>query len=162
MSSYSKLISPGLRVGYVIVPSGLGGRLAKMAEDTYINASYLSQAVVYQYLKRGWLEPNIAHLKDLYRPRLDAMLAALDAHLAGAATWQRPEGGFFVGVTLQKEVSADGLLACARGAGLELTDGRGFFADGDGENFVRLPFCALTPAEIEECVARLAGILNSL
>ncbi len=162
MSSYSKLISPGLRVGYMILPDALAPRLTKMAEDTYINSSYLNQAIVYEFIRRGWLEPNIARLCEMYRPRLDAMLAALATHMDGLATWQRPDGGFFASVSLQAHVSADALLACARQANLELTDGRGFFASGGGDAFVRLPFCALTPAEIEDGVARLADVVGQL
>ena len=162
MSSYSKLISPGLRVGYVVTPESLVGKLAKMAEDTYINASYLNQAMVAEFVQRGWLEPQIARLKALYEPRLDAMLGALDAHAADLATWRRPEGGFFVGMTLHADVLAEDLLASAREANLLLTDGRGFFVDGCGDRFVRLPFCALTPDEIEAGIARLAGVVRAL
>ncbi len=162
MSSYSKLISPGLRVGYVVSPPALSAELAKMAEDTYINPSYFNQAIVYEFIQRQWLEPHIAQLKALYHPRLDAMLSALEHHLSGLATWTRPEGGFFVGVTLKAPVTADDLLSEARAANLVLTDGRGFFANGDGDRFVRLPFCALTLSEIEEGVARLGAVVRGL
>jgi 2-aminoadipate transaminase len=162
MSSYSKLISPGLRVGYAIVPEQLMDRVAKMAEDTYINASYLNQAMVAEFIQRGWLEPQIAKLKALYEPRLDATLKALDVHMADLAHWRKPEGGFFVGMMLHANVHAEELLSRAREVNLQLTDGRGFFADGDGNNFVRLPFCALTPDEIEMGIARLAEVVRDL
>ena len=162
MSSYSKLISPGLRVGYVVIPEPHVGQLVQMAEATYINASYLNQAIVYQFIQKGWLEPNIASLKALYAPRLDAMLAALDEQMADLASLVRPDCGFFIGMTLDKPIAAEALLAAARNAGLELTDGRGFFANGGGDAFVRLPFCALTPAEIHEGVRRLAGVIREL
>jgi 2-aminoadipate transaminase len=162
MSSYSKLISPGLRVGYVVTPEPLADRLAKMAEDTYINASFLNQAIVLEFVRQEWLEPQIARLKALYEPRLDAMLGALDAHMADLATWRRPDGGFFIGVTLNADVRVEDLLKGAREADLVLTDGRGFFANGGGDNFVRLPFCALTPDEIQMGIARLAEVVRSL
>jgi len=162
MSSYSKLISPGLRVGYAVPPAPLVDGLAKMAEDTYINASYLNQAIVAEFIQRGWLEPHIARLKALYEPRLDATLRALDASLADLATWSRPDGGFFVGVTLHADVHAEDLLNRAREVNLCLTDGRGFFANGGGDNFVRLPFCALTPDEIQTGITRLAEVARVL
>jgi 2-aminoadipate transaminase len=162
MSSYSKLISPGLRVGYVIAPEALVDRLACAAEDTYINPSHLNQAMVYEFIRRGWLEPHIAELKALYEPRLDAMLAALDRHMAGLATWRRPDGGFFIGMELTANVQADRLLQEAAEAGLVLTDGRGFFANGGGDRFVRLPFCALKPDEIVTGIERLAGVVRAL
>jgi DNA-binding transcriptional MocR family regulator len=163
MSSYSKLISPGLRVGYVIVPDPLVEDLAKMAEHTYINASYLNQAIVAEFIERGWLEPQIEALKELYEPRLYATLNALDEHMSDLAAWRGPDGGFFVGVTLNGRVDTDQLLHQAHRANLALTDGRTFFANStNGESFVRLPFCALTPGEVRDGVGRLATAVRSL
>ncbi len=162
MSSYSKQISPGLRVGYVIAPFQVAKPLTQFIEDTYINPSYFNQAVVYQFIKNGWLEPNLAALRDLYAPRLDTMLAALDEHLTGLADWHRPEGGFFIGVTLHKPVKAADLISAGATAGLQLTDGRGFFNEGGGDTFVRLPFCALTPDEIRTGIARLGEVVRTL
>jgi DNA-binding transcriptional MocR family regulator len=162
MSSFSKLISPGLRVGYAVGPETAMSRLTKMAEDTYINPSYLNQAMVFDFARRGWLTAQIEMLKELYAPRLEAMLAALDTHMAGHAQWRRPQGGFFVGMMLDGDVNADALLRRAREEDLILTDGRGFFANGGGDRFVRLPFCALTPEEISAAVERLAQVVNDL
>ncbi len=162
MSSYSKLISPALRVGYVVAPDSIARQLCKYAEDTYITPNYLDQAVVFEYLQRGWLLPHIAELRALYAPRLDAMLAALDQHVSGLGTWRKPDGGFFIGLTLNIGVSAETLLAKGKEADLLLTDGRGFFAGGGGDNFVRLPFCALTPTEIQSGIERLAAVARTL
>lgn len=92
MSSYSKLISPGLRVGYVIGSEPWANGLAKMAEDTYINASYLNQTIVAEFIQHRWLGAQIARLKELYAPKLDTMLEALEDHTADLATWRMPEG----------------------------------------------------------------------
>ena len=162
MSSFSKLISPGLRVGYVIAPKGLSAPLAKMAEDTYVTASYLNQAMVYEFIRRGWYEPQIEGLKKIYTPRLDAMLAALNETAADLATWFAPDGGFFVGVTLNSPVQPEKLLQRAADAGLALTDGRGFFASGRGSQFVRLPFCALTVDEITLGISKLTDVVRGM
>jgi DNA-binding transcriptional MocR family regulator len=163
MSSYSKLISPGLRVGYVVAPEPLAGRLAEFAEDTYINASYLNQAMVAEFIRRDWLESQIGELRELYEPRLDATLRALGEQMGDLATWQSPDGGFFVGVTLNGSMDTDALLSRARDQDLLLTDGRSFFAHSEnGNSFVRLPFCALTTEQIEEGVARLAEVVRGL
>lgn len=162
MSSYSKLLSPGLRVGLCVGDQEIMIRLTKMAEDTYINPSYFNQAIVYDYIQRDWMEPNIERLKALYLPRLDTMLEALDAHISELASWQRPDGGFFIGMTLNFDVNADELLAQAKATNLILSDGRGFFANGGGDDFVRLPFCALTRPEIQAGIARLAQVLRML
>ncbi len=163
MSSYSKLISPGLRVGYVIAPQRLADRLAKMAEDTYINASYLNQAIVADFIRRGWLSSQIEELKGLYEPRLYATLEALGQHMGDLATWWKPDGGFFVGMILNGTVNTDELLDRAQEVNLALTDGRGFFVNRvNGNGFVRLPFCALTPDEIHEGVERLGNVVRAL
>lgn len=165
MSSFSKTIAPGLRVGYMLIPEPFADPMAKMAEDTYINASYINQAIVYDYIRRGWFATHLAGLKNLYRQRLEAALGALATYFEGKASWTHPQGGFFVGVWLDKhgnsKPSAD-LLQAARSFGLELTDGRGFYPDGAGDNFVRLPFCGLTPQEIQEGVKRLSQVVSSL
>ncbi len=162
LSSYSKLIAPGLRTGFMVAPEEVTNPLAKYAEDTYINSSYFNQAMVYCYTLDGRLETHLAELKQLYCARLDAMLSALDRNFAGLASWARPDGGFFVGMTLHQPVDVETLQRKALAAGLELTDGRGFFCNGGGERFVRLPFCALKPAEIAEGIDRLAGVVKDL
>lgn len=158
MSSYSKTICPGLRVGYMAAPKELVQPLVKMAEDTYINSSYITQAMVFEFLRRGWLVSNLVELKQLYRQRVDGMLACLDEQMPNLATWTRPEGGFFIGLTLNHNRSIVRLMEDAEKAGLELTDGRGFFLEGGGENFVRLPFCGVSLAEIEQGIKILAQV----
>jgi DNA-binding transcriptional MocR family regulator len=159
MSSFSKLVAPGLRLGYLVGTAEVVARLADWAVDTYIGPVLPTQGMVYEYCRRGLLSANIGRLKEMYRPRLEATLAALERHMEGA-TWPRPEGGFFVGVTLPEGTAVERLLAGAEPAGLKLTDGRSFFADGaDGNRFLRIPFCGLTPEQIEEGISRLVSIL---
>jgi 2-aminoadipate transaminase len=159
MSSYTKQISPGVRVGTLIGDAHVLHRLAKAANDTYISAAFLGQAMVFEFLRHGLLEPQLAALRALYAPRLKAMIHALEAHMPGA-NFTRPEGGFFLSLELPEGVSVATLLEHAPQAGLALTDGRGFFPDpNDGERFMRLPFCALTPDEIEEGMKRLTHLI---
>jgi len=161
VSSFSKVLSPGLRVAYIIGPEYVVSKLAKVAEDTYITPNMLSQGMVYEYCARGWLSPNIERLKNLYRPRLEALLSALEAYLP-LAQWTKPEGGFFIGVYLPSEVDTSLLKAKAEEGGLKLSDGRGFFPGGDGGAFLRLPFCALSTEEIGEGIGHLASIVNEV
>jgi DNA-binding transcriptional MocR family regulator len=99
--------------------------------------------------------PQIARLKELYAPRLDACLSALDTYMPEAEA-TRPDGGFFISLTLPDGVLTTAVRAQAAVRGLNLADGRAFFPDGGGERFLRLPFCALSPAEIDDGVRRLA------
>lgn len=162
MSSFSKTIAPGLRVGYMVLPTELVRGLAKMAEDTYINSSYINQAIAFDYIRRGWFASNMEVLKKLYSQRLNTMLACLEEHFTGRATWTKPEGGFFIGMQLNNAPALDVLMNKAKEAGLELTDGRGFYPNGGGENFIRLPFCGLTPEEIEQGISRLDQVVTAL
>jgi len=159
LSSFSKLLSPGIRVGWMVASEGVVDRVAQYAEDTYISPSMLSHGVVYEFLRRGWMAGNIERLKALYGPRMVAMLAALDEGLP-KASWSRPEGGFFLAVTLPDNVLTERVREIAPEEGLLLSDGKGFFADGDGSQFLRLPFCALSEDEINEAVSRLARVVE--
>jgi 2-aminoadipate transaminase len=160
ISSFSKTLSPGMRIGYMILPPDLAPLFHKWSEDTYIHPVLPTEGIVNEYCRKGLLEPNIEKLRNLYRPRLDALLEALRKNLKGA-TWIEPEGGFFVSTTLPEQIDGHAVWKNARDFGLVLTDGRGFFPDGKGENFVRLPFCALTPEEIEEGIRRLAKAIEA-
>lgn len=161
LSSFSKVLSPGIRVGYLIGPEQLVRQLTKMAEDTYVTPNMLSQGIVYEYCRRGWLEPNVDRLKDIYRPRLEALVSALEAYLPWAQ-WTKPEGGFFIGVYLPSKIDTSLLRAKAREMGVILSDGRGFFPDRDGGSFLRLPFCALSVEEIREGIGRIGSIVNAM
>jgi 2-aminoadipate transaminase len=154
MSSFTKLIAPGVRAGFMMGDPAIIGKLAKVAEDTYISPGYVAQAITYEWCRRGLLPPQIERLKALYAPRLDACLDGLERYMPDATT-TRPDGGFFVSLTLPEGVSATAVRAQAATRGLNLADGLAFFPEGGGERFLRLPFCALTPGEIDDGVRRL-------
>jgi DNA-binding transcriptional MocR family regulator len=159
MSSFSKVLAPGLRLGYLTGPADKIASLAEWAVDTYIGPVLPTQGMVYEYCRRGLLSSNLKRLKALYLPRLEATLSALENHLS-QASWSKPEGGFYVAVTLPPGSSMDGLLARSGEAGLEISDGRGFFPNAtDGNRFLRLSFCSVAPEDMEEAILRLVRIL---
>ena len=159
MSSYTKQISPGVRVGSLIGPAKPLAQLAKAANDTYISAAFLGQATVAEFLHRKLLEPQLERLRNLYRPRLEAIIAALETHLPNAS-FIKPDGGFFLSVTLPEGSSVSALMERGKEVNLTFTDGRGFYpVTSDGERFLRLPFCALTTEEISEGIKRLSSIV---
>jgi 2-aminoadipate transaminase len=160
LSSFTKLIAPGVRVGFMIGNAALISTLGKIAEDTYISPGYLAEGITFEWCRRGFLPAQIERLKKLYAPRLDACLAALDHYLPDAET-TRPDGGFFISLTLPPGVPATAVRALAATRGLNLADGLAFFPQGGGERFLRLPFCALTPAEIDEGIRRLADSVQA-
>lgn len=161
MSSFTKLIAPGVRTGFMIGEPGLIAKLAKVAEDTYISPGYVAQGITYEWCRRGLLPPQIERLKTLYAPRLDACLAGLSTYMPDAQP-TRPDGGFFVSLTLPEGVSTTALRTEAAARGLNLADGLAFFPEGGGERFLRLPFCALSPSEIDDGINRLGDAVRAV
>jgi DNA-binding transcriptional MocR family regulator len=98
-SSFSKTVSPGLRVGFFILPDELAEEITEAATSTYITPVLLAQATVHEFITRGLFEPNLRRVNELIKARRDAMLAALEKHFSGA-TWTRPQGGYFIWLEL--------------------------------------------------------------
>lgn len=161
MSSFTKLIAPGVRLGFMLGDPAMLARIGKVAEDTYISPGYFAHGVTYEWCRRGLLPPQIERLKALYAPRLDACLAALDKHMPDAVA-TRPDGGFFLSLTLPEGVLTTDVRAAAAKRNLNLADGLAFFPQGGGERFLRLPFCALTAEQIDEGVRRLAEAVREV
>jgi DNA-binding transcriptional MocR family regulator len=161
MSSFTKLIAPGVRLGFMLGDPAVLAKIGKVAEDTYISPGYFAHGVTCEWCRRGLLLPQIEKLKKLYAPRLDACLAALDRHIPDAVA-TRPDGGFFLSLTLPAGVSTTDLRAAATKQNLNLADGLAFFPQGGGERFLRLPFCALTAAQIDEGVRRLSVAMREV
>ena len=158
-SSFSKTAAPGLRVGWFVAPAGLAARLEARAVSNYISPPFLSQATVFELIDRGAFEPNLERIKGLLRRRRDAMLAALERELAGAASWSKPEGGYFLWVDLDADAAE--LLARAEAAGVTFVKGADFFPDGSGSRAARLAFSYASPSEIDGGVSTLAALLRS-
>ena len=161
MSSFTKLIAPGVRVGFMLGQAEMLAKIAKVAEDTYISPGYFAHGITYEWCRRGLLPPQIEKLKALYAPRLEAGLTAIDTYMPEAVA-TRPDGGFFISVTLPEGTLTTEVRAAAAKRNLNLADGLAFFPDGGGERFLRLPYCALTPAEIDEGIRRLADTVNQV
>lgn len=159
-SSFSKTIAPGLRVGYFVLSAKLAAALDALAVSTYISPVQLSQATVYEFIQRGLYEPNLERVRGLLRLRRDAMLAALARGLGEGARWSRPEGGYFLWLDLPDGTDAGALLERANEAGVAFVKGADFFANGEGgRDAARLAYSFVSPAEVEEGVARLASLL---
>jgi 2-aminoadipate transaminase len=161
MSSFTKLIAPGVRVGFMVGDAEKIAQVAKVAEDTYISPGYFAHGVTWEWCRRGLLPPQIDRLKALYAPRLAACLDAIERHMPDAKA-TRPEGGFFISVTLPEGTSTTDVRSAAAKRNLNLADGLAFFPNGGGERFIRLPFCALSPEQIQEGVRRLAEAVKEV
>lgn len=158
-SSFTKLLAPGVRLGFMIASEEIVAKVSKIAEDAYITPGYLAHAITFEWCSRGFLPKQIDNLKALYAPRLEACSQALKTYLPDAEA-TNPDGGFFISVTLPQGVSITAVREEASKLNLNLSDGRGFFPDGQGDRFLRLPFCGISEQQIEEGVKRLAGAVQ--
>ncbi len=161
MSSFTKIIAPGVRMGYMLGEASVLAKLSKIAEDTYISPVYMAHGIAYEWCRQGHLPDQIERLKQLYAPRLEACLASVDRYMPEAQA-TRPDGGFFISLTLPEGTLTTEVRAAAARRNLNLADGLAFFPNGGGERFLRLPFCALTPAQIDEGIRRLAESVDEV
>src|SRR3954463_2113722 len=104
-SSFSKTVAPGVRVGYFVLPAALAAQIEALAVSTYITPVLLGQATVFEFLRRGNFDANLDRVRSLLRVRRDAMLEALEQELP-AASWSRPEGGYFIWLELAQDIGA--------------------------------------------------------
>lgn len=156
-TSFSKIVAPGLRVGYLVVSGALAGELEATAASTYLSPAFSTQAIIFEFLHRGLLEPNVERVSSLLRERRDAMLRALERELP-EASWSTPEGGYFLWLELPDGADAHETLAAVHEVGVTFVAGGDFFVrPDDGRSSARLAFSFASPSEIDEGVTRLAG-----
>lgn len=160
LGSFSKTFAPGLRVGWVLAPHAVRDKLVLASEAQVLCPPALSQLVVAEYLDtQPWLD-QVKVFRELYRERRDATLDALTALMPGGVSWTRPEGGFYVWVTLPAGLDAKAMQPRAVHARIAYVPGIGFYADGQGAEHLRLSYCFPDPDRIREGVRRLAGVIE--
>ena len=157
-SSFSKTVSPGVRVGYLAGPAGAIAKLAKRANETYISPNMLAEAIVLELCKSGGLDRNIEFVKGALRERRDALVGALREQVP-EAEFVVPGGGYFLWLDLAEGTDTTALLAEAKGEGVTFVAGPDFMLDG-GANSLRLSFASVPPDQIPEGVSRIAAALE--
>nr|PZN31168.1 MAG: aminotransferase [Chloroflexota bacterium] len=162
LSTFSKLLAPGLRVGWVVAPEALVSKLAHAKQGLDLHSGSLSQAVAYEVCRDGLLDRHIPHIRATYHARRDAMLAALARHMPASIRWSRPRGGRFAWGVLRAGADSAALLQASLERRVAFVPGTAFFANGGGENTLRLNFSHSTPERIEEGVARLARTVSEV
>ncbi len=159
-SSFSKTVAPGVRTGYFVLPEADTAAFEERAVSTYITPPFLPQAIVAEFVSRGWFEPNLERVRAELRARRDAMLDALAANAPSGSTWSRPEGGYFV--WLELDVNTSELAWRAENDGVTFVAGSGFFpgTSPDGTRSARLAFSYELPDRIGEGIERLMRLLG--
>ncbi|ACZ32369.1 putative transcriptional regulator, GntR family [Xylanimonas cellulosilytica DSM 15894] len=160
LGSFSKTFAPGYRVGWVIAPHAVREKLVLASESSILSPSNASQMAITTYLDTCDWKGQIKSYRELYRERRDAMIGALSEHLP-SATWNVPDGGFYVWVRLPEGLDARSMLPRAVTERVAYVPGTAFFYDGQGSDHMRLSFCYPTPERIREGVRRLASVVNA-
>jgi 2-aminoadipate transaminase len=173
LSSFSKTLAPGYRVAWITAPAPLAAKfeMAKQAEDLLTGS--FDQRMVYEACRRGILDRQIPMLRRHYGQKRDVMERALQREMGDAVSWPEPKGGFFLWLTLPREIDADALIPRAVEHGVIYVAGSAFYVDGLPEleagaarpeiprtNTMRLSFSAPTPERIEEGVRRLGAAMR--
>ncbi|MCL2061755.1 MAG: PLP-dependent aminotransferase family protein [Firmicutes bacterium] len=160
ISSFSKILSPGLRTGVAIGAPEIIRKMSIGKQGTDLHTSNLSQAVTYEYLKRGKLYPNIEKAVPMYRERRDAMLGALEKYMPDEFIYTRPEGGLFIWGEFPVGIDTVKIFPEAVGQNVAYIQGQVFYADGKGLNTLRLNFSTEPPERIEKGIKILGKLFK--
>ncbi len=158
--TFSKILSPGIRLGWAVAPRPVLEKLNLGAQGATLCPSPFTQLFVSAYFATGHWDGYMDELRDLYRSRRDAMLDALSAHLPPEATWTRPQGGLFIWATLPDYLDTTDLLALALSRNVAFVPGRAAFLDGRGASSLRLNFSGSGEDDIREGVRRIGEIVR--
>lgn len=162
MGSFSKVLTPGIRLGYVCAPLPLVRRLelAKQAAD--LHTAQLTQMVVHEVVKDGFLDQHIPTIRHLYGDQCQVMLDAMQEHFPAGVSWTRPEGGMFIWVTLPQHIDAMKLLEQSLAARVAFVPGAPFYANEPATNTLRLSFVTVPPERIREGIAVLGKLIAGM
>lgn len=159
LGSFSKILAPGLRCGWIVAAPELLSKLeiAKQAAD--LCSGMLDQSIVDEFTAAGELPAQIEKVRAFYRQKRATMLEALEEHFHEHATWTPADGGLFTFVTLRDDIDTAALVPEAISAGVAYVPGAPFFVDGSGQNTMRLTFAKENDERIREGIKRLAGVM---
>ncbi|MEU5690593.1 PLP-dependent aminotransferase family protein [Actinosynnema sp. NPDC020468] len=160
LGSFSKTFAAGLRVGWVLAPHAVREKLVLAAESATLCPPTLNQLIVSRYLSTHDWKGQIKIYREAYRERRDAAISALEQHMPLGSTWNKPNGGFYVWLTVPEGIDTKAMLPRAITQRVAYASGTGFYADGLGSRQLRISYCYPTPERIREGVRRLANVIK--
>lgn len=161
MSTFSKILSPGLRVGWVVAHPDILQKLVIAKQSTDVCANVLGQRIAHEYVVQGYIDPQIEKIKKLYSRKMDLMLAGMSEFMPSEIRWTKPEGGMFIWVNLPEGMESQELLKKALKKRVAFVSGRAFFAEPSQGNFaLRLNFTHPSDEMITEGLRRLGSVVN--
>ena len=161
LGSFSKILAPGLRLGYLVAPKALYPKLLQAKQAADLHTPSFNQRVVAEVLKDGFIDRHVPTIRALYKQQCEAMLAALDREMVGLGlSWNRPVGGMFLWVQLPQGLKAIPLLDKAVEKGVAFVPGSAFYAGAANESTLRLSFVTATVDQINTGMAALAAAIR--
>ena len=160
LGSFSKVLAPGLRLGYLVAPPELYPKLLQAKQAADLHTPGFNQRVVHEVIKNGFLDQHVPTIRARYQRQCDAMAEALTRHMPADTTWQRPQGGMFFWLRLPAGCDALALLPQAVAAGIAYVPGSAFYAHAADTRTLRLSFVTLSPDDIAEAVFLLGRVLR--
>lgn len=158
--SFSKILSPGMRLGWVVGPVPIVAQLSRAKQGTDLHTSLFIQMIAYELCQEGFFPQHIEFIRALYRKRRDLMVELLQKHFPPEAAYTVPEGGLFLWITLPAGCDTQPMLEEAVQAGVAFVPGRGFYANGGGENTMRLNFSNANEEQLRRGIALLGEVVR--
>ena len=155
LSTFSKILAPGLRLAWVVAPDTVIRKLALAKQGTDLNTSTFNQIVAHEVGQHGFFDRHVEVMKKVYLERRNAMLDSLEEHMPENVTWTHPEGGLFLWLTLPRNLDSTEMLPKTIEENVAYVPGEFFHPDGSGKNTIRLNFSFCCPEKINEGIARL-------
>lgn len=160
LGSFSKTFIPGIRVGWLVAQTCLIQKLACAKQATDLCSNSLGQRMACRFAASGYIGQHVTSLIARYKAKRDLMLSCMDQHFPEGVTWTRPQGGFFIWVTLPEGMSARQILLKAIEKRVAFVDGAGFFVNGNGKNTARFAFSEACPDKIIRGIAILGEVMH--
>jgi 2-aminoadipate transaminase len=162
LSTFSKLLAPGIRLAWVIAPEEVIRKLVQAKQAADLNTAALNQMVAYEVSKDGFLDQHVKVIRSVYKERRDAMLETMDELFPPEVRWTRPQGGMFLWGILPEGLDAAEVLKVAIERKVAFVPGGSFHPNGGGQNTMRLNFSYSSPDTIREGITRLGTVLKEL
>jgi 2-aminoadipate transaminase len=160
LSTFSKTLAPGIRLGWVVAPEKIIGKLVQAKQATDLHTSTFIQMIAYDIMRRGILKAHSKVIKEAYGERRHIMTSSMEEHFPEGVTWTKPAGGLFLWARTPEHVNTMDLLESAVKQKVAYVPGCVFYPDGTGENTMRLNFSNATPDMIREGIKRLGRVLE--
>lgn len=161
LGTFSKVLAPGLRLGYIVAPRPIIAKLVQIKQATDLHTATVSQMAVYETIKGGFLEAHLPSVRELYKRQCGYMLDAMEEHFPDTVSWNRPEGGMFIWVTLPEHIDGSRLLERAIERNVAFVPGAPFFVGAGKANTLRLSFVTVSEERIREGIAILGELIRA-